>query len=142
MATAPWISRDRGLNSRRFVIQKALVEKHFPCFKCRLSHRHLACEGYIMPSEDCATYRVAISYKQDSVPRVRIKEPKITPSSSIHMYGDGSLCLYEPVESPWKALDNLHEKIIPWTAEWLVFYELNLAFGKWLGPEVPHGIAK
>ena len=62
MAKTPWISRDRGVDYRRFVIQKAVIEKHFPCFKCKLSHRHLECEGWITPSEDCATYRVAISY--------------------------------------------------------------------------------
>lgn len=37
--------------------------------------------------------------------------------------------------------DNLHDKIIPWTAEWLVYYELFKLDGKWLGPEAPHGLA-
>jgi hypothetical protein len=36
-------------------------------------------------------------------------------------------------------MDNLHQKIIPWIAEWLVYYELYLICGKWLGPEAPHG---
>jgi len=142
MAKIRWISRDRGVDYRRFVIQKALIEKHFPCFKCRLSHRHLECEGFITPSENCDTYRVAISYDQDGVPKVRIKEPQITPLASIHMYRTGALCLYQPAEDPWKTSDNIHEKIIPWTAEWLVFYELYLMCGKWLGPEAPHGVAK
>lgn len=57
------------------------------------------------------------------------------------MYNDGALCLYEPRATPWKSSDSLHEKIIPWTAEWLVFYELFLICGKWLGPEAPHGIS-
>ena len=141
MARNPWISRDPGVDYRRFVIQKALVEKHFPCFKCRLSHRNLECEGFITPSIDCATYRIAISYEQDGIPRVKIKEPQITPSSRIHMYDNGTLCLYQPKETPWQSSDNLHEKIIPWTAEWLVFYELYLMCGKWLGPEALHGIS-
>ena len=139
MAKIPWISRDRSVDYRRFVIQKALIEKHFPCFKCKLSHRHLECEGFITPSEDCTTYRVAISYEQDGVPRVRIKTPHVIPSASIHMYGNGTLCLYKPTENPWKSSDNIHEKIIPWTAEWLVFYELYLMCDKWLGPEAEHG---
>lgn len=139
MAKNPWISRDRGVDYRRFVMQKALIEKHFPCFKCKHSHRLLECEGYITPSEDCATYRVAISYEQDGVPKVRIKDPQIIPSADIHMYGTGALCLYQPAEDPWKSSDNIHEKIIPWTAEWLVFYELYLMCGKWFGPEAAHG---
>ena len=54
------------------------------------------------------------------------------------MYANGTLCLYKPTDDPWKPSDNIHEKIIPWTAEWLVFYELYLMCGKWLGPEAPH----
>jgi hypothetical protein len=55
------------------------------------------------------------------------------------MYSSGDLCLYDFREQPWMATDNLHEKIIPWVAEWLVYYELFLLTGKWLGPEAPHG---
>jgi hypothetical protein len=140
MAKRHWISRDYGIGERLFAIQKALVEKHFPCFECGMSHRCLECEGVITPSEGCGTYRVRISYARGGVPRVKIKDPQIIPSSAIHMYNDGTLCLYEPCETPWKSSDSLHEKIIPWTAEWLVFYELFLICGKWLGPEAPHGI--
>ena len=75
MAKTPWISRDRGADYRRFVMQKALIEKYFPCFKCKLSHRHLQCEGVIRPSEDCDTYRIAISYEQDGVPKVPDQTP-------------------------------------------------------------------
>ncbi len=140
MAKIRWISRDRAAEYRRFVVQKALIEKHFPCFRCRLAHRRLICEGKIQPSEGCNVYLIGISYEQEGVPRVRIKGPKITPSVKIHMYRSGHLCLYEPMEDPWKRSDNIHEKIIPWTAEWLVFYELYLICGKWLGPEAPHGV--
>ena len=139
MEMNPWPKRNRSAEYRRFVIQKSLIEKHFPCFRCRLTHRHLKCEGIITPSENCNSYRIIISYEQGRVPRVCIKEPEITPFPEIHMYGDGTLCLYKPTDDPWKRLDNIHEKIIPWTAEWLVFYELYLLCGKWLGPEAEHG---
>ena len=45
------------------------------------------------------------------------------------MYDNGALCLYKPAETPWKLSDNLQKKIIPWAAEWLVFYELYLMCG-------------
>ena len=138
MARKTWIKRDRATDYRRFVVQKALIEKHFPCFKCTLSHRRLRCEGLITPSDHCDTYKIAISYEQNGIPEVRIKEPEIAPSIDIHMYGDGTLCLYKPSDDPWTVEDNVHEKIIPWTAEWLVFYELYLLYGKWLGPEASH----
>jgi hypothetical protein len=138
MAKTPWTSRDRSLEYRRFVMQKLLIEKQFPCFKCKHSHRLLKCEGCITPSQGCDTYRVAISYAQEGIPKVLIKDPQIEPSPTIHMYGTGALCLYFPAEDPWRSSDNIHEKIIPWTAEWLVFYELYLIGGKWLGPAAPH----
>ena len=138
MAKSRWNDRDRGLDGRRFVAQKALVEKHFPLFGCRLSHRRLVCEGVITPSQECDAYRIVISYTQNGVPRVMIKDPHIEPSAAIHMYNNGDLCLYHPDETPWKPTDNLHEKIIPWTAEWLLFYELYKIYGKWLGPEATH----
>jgi hypothetical protein len=48
---------------------------------------------------------------------------------------------YQPNEDPWKLSDDIHQKIIPWTAEWLVFYELYQIYGEWLGPEAPHGVS-
>lgn len=141
MAKKPWFKQDRAADYRRFVFQKTLVEKYFPCFRCRLSRRLLKCEGIITPSENCDTYRVAISYEQGGIPEVRIKEPEIAYSPDIHMYSDGTLCLFKPSENPWTGRENIHEKIVPWTAEWLVFYELYRLCGKWLGPEAPHGFS-
>jgi hypothetical protein len=138
MAMTRWNSRDRGVDYRRFAIQKALVEKHFVSVRCRLRHRHLKCEGVIVPSEDCAAYHVSIPYKQDNVPDVRITKPEIVPSQEIHMDANGTLCLYKSTDDPWKPSDNILENIIPWTAERLVFYELYLLEGKWLGPQAQH----
>jgi len=126
---------------RRFVMQKALVEKHFPCFECCFKKRRLTCVGQITPAEGCATYTVQIEYRSGGIPEVRILDPKVSWDKDIHMYRNGALCLYYPPETPWKHTSNLHETIIPWTAEWLVFYELYLLKGAWLGKSAPHGPA-
>lgn len=139
MVMNPWISRNRSAEYGRFVLQKQLVEKYFPCFHCRFLNRRLTCKGQITPSEDCDTYTISISYPFEGVPRVWVTHPQVSPSTRTHVYRNGDLCLYEPRESPWGRLDNIHQKIIPWMAEWLVFYELYLISGKWLGPEAPHG---
>jgi hypothetical protein len=34
---------------------------------------------------------------------------------------------------------NIHETIIPWTAEWIVFYEIWRITGQWHGLAAPHG---
>lgn len=122
------------------VRQKSLVERNFPCFSCTLSVHpsELVCTGEIQPCPECDTYKVQITLTKGGVPRVRIVSPRIEPRAAIHMYSNGTLCLYDHREQPWKVDDNLHEKIIPWTAEWLVYYELFKLDGKWLGPEAPH----
>jgi hypothetical protein len=132
--------RDRAAEYRNFVLQKTFMEKRFPGFRCALHNNFLVCEGEITPSEHCATYTVNVSYKNGGIPTVRIRRPQIPRVSwgRVHIYREGSLCLYDHREHPWRWNDNLHEKIIPWTAEWLVFYELFLMCGKWLGPEAPH----
>lgn len=101
----------------------------------------LECTGEIKPSEHCATYVFEISYKNGGIPEVRIQRPVVPQSvwGQVHIFPNGTLCLYDHREQPWLWTDNLHEKIIPWTAEWLVFYELFLMCNKWLGPEAPHG---
>ena len=79
-----------------------------------------------------------IVYRPEREPQVFVLSPQIEAHQDIHLYSNGSLCLYYPVESPWKHTDNLHEKIIPWTSEWLLFYEIYLLEGKWLGKSVAH----
>lgn len=123
----------------RFVMQKTLVERNFPCFACSFTNRRLTCIGKITPAEGCRTYAVRIDYCSGGIPEVRITSPRIDWNKDIHMYRNGTLCLYYPPETPWKHTRNLHETIMPWTAEWLVFYELYLLKGVWLGKSVPHG---
>jgi hypothetical protein len=139
MGRSIWIPKDRGANRRRFFAQKALVEKFFPCFRCRYSKRlQLECIGEVTPAVHCPSYKILVHYQYDGVPTVGITDPLITPLPEIHMYKDRSLCLYFPKDDQWKISDDLHKKIIPWVAEWLVFYELYLLTGKWLGPTAPH----
>jgi len=132
--------RDRAAEYRQFVLQKQLVEKHFPFFRCALRRNVLECVGEIVPSVHCCPYQIGIRYQYESIPQVRIRRPEIR--QRVHMYRDGTLCLYDHREKPWSPRDNIHEKIIPWTAEWLVFYELQLLSGKWWGPEASHGDAE
>ena len=127
---------------RRFVLQKKLMNQFFPGFLCTYSRRRLTCLGKITPSEGCDTYTVKIDYVAGETPKVWILNPKIRMNSDTHVYADGSLCLYYPPESPWKNTDNLHEKTLPWIAEWLVFYELYLIKGVWLGKSAPHPLPR
>lgn len=118
------------------------MQKHFPCFDCSLKKGILICTGTIQPSEHCDKYYLTVTLKQGGVPKVRITKPRIQPSPKIHMFEDGSLCLYDFRDESWTEKANIHETIIPWTAEWLVYYELFIDTGVWFGPEAPHGDKK
>lgn len=115
-----------------------MMRKHFPCFNCSVMGRVLTCVGEITPSEGCDTYKVKICLPVGMTPRVKVLNPKIEYDRRIHMYACGHLCLYKPKDQPWMETDYVHEKILPWTAEWLVYYELFLITGEWLGPEASH----
>jgi hypothetical protein len=121
--------------------EKHLIEKHYSCFKCIVDKIGLTCNGYIQPDEESIKYKVQIKY-QGGAPKVFIRSPKIDYNSKIHVYDDKSLCLYYPKEDPWNNKKHLYDTIIPWVSEWLVYYELFLLTGKWLGPEQTHGSKK
>ena len=139
MVKKRYTPRRRVDPSKHLATQKFHMKRHFPCFECSLQNGVLECVGEITPCEECATYKIRIRLRRGFTPKVRVLEPKVQPSSKIHTFSNGDLCLYDHRKHPWMTDDNLHEKIVPWTAEWLVYYELFLMTGEWLGPEAPHG---
>ncbi len=130
---------DKAYLYQRCVAQKNCIERNFDCFSCKIfKSDQLVCFGEIAPDIDSDTYTVRIRYHPLEVPKVHIMSPEIINSPNIHRYADMSLCLYFPPDDPWKKTDLIHKKLIPWTSEWLVYYELYLHTGDWLGPEAPH----
>ncbi len=122
-----------------FILEKNRLKKYFPFLRCTLQSNQLTCQGSITPSEGCDTYKIKLVYRKGKTPRVYIVDPPIEPNPKYHMYKEGSLCLFDPRVSPWRPDMMLHDTIIPWIAEWLVFYELWKDTGEWFGPEAPHG---
>lgn len=92
----------------------------------------------LRPSPESVTYQVRINYEPNASPKVFVVSPRLVGKPP-HLYRDGSLCLY------WHEYTNsmgFGETIVPWTAEWLFFYELWQVQGEWLAPESQHGGAK
>lgn len=118
--------------------QKGHIENFYDCFECKIDGKTLYCYGKITPSDFSTTYKCRIKYKFGTVPEVTIMEPDIDYDFSAHMYKYKELCLYDPREQPWSREDLIADTIIPWLAEWLVYYELYQITGKWEGPEAPH----
>lgn len=57
-----------------------------------------------------------------------------------HIYGNPhnpampALCLYDPEDTSWTGYDYIASTIVPWTSEWLFFYEYWKISGEFLGP--------
>lgn len=54
-----------------------------------------------------------------------------------HVYPGNALCLYYEQEFVGSE-DFIADTIVPWTSEWLYFYEHWMSTGLWLGAEAPH----
>ncbi len=93
--------------------------------------------GRLAPTDESAPYEISVAYRLGGIPKVRVLKPAIQPEAP-HRYGDGSLCLYWPVEWDWQGDRLIAETIVPWTSHWLYLYELWQVTGVWLGPSAPH----
>lgn len=119
-----------------------LVKRRFPGFDCRIKGRKLVCRGKLKPTEHSEAYRIEVSYTPWGTPDVRILSPHIEPKRELHFYDTGNLCLYDWREQPWQDKWHLADTVIPWTAEWLLYYEIYVLTGKWIGKSAIHGDAK
>ncbi len=75
------------------------------------------------------------------MPLVRVSDLKPDSNGALpHYYHDKqALCLYDAVD--WRPWMKLADTIVPWTVEWLWFYELWKATGEWHGSGGNHIIA-
>lgn len=131
----PAIIPNRG---RLLAAEKYLLEKHYSFVSVIIKGATLHCRGWCQPSEYSTVYHYKIIYKPNRPPQVFVVSPSIVYNDEIHMYGDGSLCLYYPKDFSWTSSSNLYNTIIPWTHEWFIFYELYLITGEWKHPFINH----
>jgi hypothetical protein len=127
------IPTNRADQYRKIVREQALLREKFPFLNSRISGFELTCRGRIQPTEHSRSYRIEIRYAPWDSPEVRVVDPKIEFTKGAHMYHNDTLCLYDWREQPWQKNWHLHETIVPWAAEWLLYYELWLLTDKWLG---------
>lgn len=124
---------------RKVVGEQALLRQRFPFLNSGIKGLELTCRGHIQPTEHSRSYRFEIHYAPWDSPEVRVIDPKIEFTKGAHMYHNDTLCLFDWREQPWQRHWHLHQTIVPWMAEWLVFYELFLLTGKWRGKSAAHG---
>lgn len=128
----------RHIGYAMLVMEKMRVNRDFPHFQTQLRGLQLICTGRTNPSDESQQYKIQIAYAYDGAPQCRILEPQIAVDPQIHMYKNGTLCLYDWREQSWNPVYHLSETVIPWIAEWLVYYELFQMTGRWLGKAASH----
>lgn len=119
--------------------QKYHLDKDYDFLESTIVNGHLISTGMVQPN-GCDRYQIRIDWTAGKTPKVTILNKEIEPSDEIHMYKDQSLCLFYPLDLKWQNHLKISDYIIPWTIEWIVFYELYQVTGKWFGKEAAHGI--
>lgn len=120
--------------------QQIALMQSYPNATCYIHRSTLTWEGSIRPSPLSRFYRVTITYKVGKRPLVTVtgdELPGLDRSDFPHWFSIDrrnktvNVCLHLPHE--FDASQLISECIIPWTAEWLYFYEIWLATGEWCG---------
>ena len=95
----------------------------------------------IKPTPLSNEYNVVIKYSLKGSPEVWVKGDNLEKIDAIdfpHIYETDKernmvkICLYLP-GLDWNKSKYISNTIVPWTVEWLYFYEVWLATGKWCG---------
>lgn len=126
--------------------QLQILSKDFPSGEVKAqSLRHLVWETDIVPSPNSAKYRICINYTIGKRPEVYVIDPPelIRPEGEKnlpHVFSSEKqlICLHFGPFEEWDDSMFLARKIVPWASEWLLFYELWVITGKWLGEGIDH----
>lgn len=124
----------RHAATRSPVQQAFALHARFPEVRADIKRGRLIWTGAIQPTPLSRTYRVQITYMAGRVPVVRVQEPVLEgrPDEPLpHVYGDGTLCLH--LAGEWTPEMLIVDTTLPWTAEWLINYEIWQATGGWHG---------
>lgn len=122
--------------SLNFGMQDSHIKKKFPIFELKREGTECYWIGYLQPTANSLRYKVKIIYHPYK-PKVYVLEPEVLQFAP-HRYVDESLCLYHPNDHSFNGEKLIADTIIPWTSEWLYFYEVWLEEGVWWGREAPH----
>jgi hypothetical protein len=108
-----------------------------PNARSRIRHRTrtLTSVFELQPTPDTCRYTVKLCYRLGWRPEVRVLHPTLQVRDGAdqipHSFGDNQLCLH--LDGEWRPTMSLADTIVPWTSDWLLYYELWLATGAWQG---------
>jgi hypothetical protein len=116
--------------------QKYFINKNYSIFKTKIKNERLICKG-VFEIEGCQDYEVDIRFTPGMPPKVTFPKLVVESKFDIHLYNDGSLCLYYPAEQNWTDYTKISDYTIPWIVEWIYLYEIWKLTGKWEAKSSP-----
>jgi hypothetical protein len=129
------------VRAANLALQLVAIQRGFPDAEGRVQHGELVCAMPLQPTEASRTYTIRLAHRHGRQPKITISDPilQVHPEAPglPHVYPGDELCLYYGGE--WNDSQLLATTVVPWTAEWLLHYELWLATGEWLGGGTSHG---
>lgn len=129
--------------------QLTAMRRQWPDFDGRrMGNGTLVWRGPLKPKAQL--YRIAIIWHPVNMilPHVVVIDPPLRPRPGgtyaeiphLIFYPEkpefSGLCLFDPEGREWTPADLIADTTVPWTAEWLVYYELWHMMGEWLAPSV------
>jgi len=134
---------------KNVAIQLLNLKSKYECLDSKLGIGKLIWKQRVRPSELSRTYDITVKYN-GKIPEVYLynqgimtKEDEYIPHCFRRHYKNKEdeyvkLCLYYPRYHEWSNDMFLSETVIPWTIDWLYYYELWRITGKWLGGGIEH----
>lgn len=127
-------------------VQTSILAKYYPNGVVKTQTlRRLVWETDVVPTANSVTYRIRLDYTMNQRPNVYVIEPPVLARPKgvdklPHVFDTEKqqICLHYGPFGEWDATMFLALKIVPWASEWLLFYELWVITGEWLGEGVGH----
>lgn len=134
---APPASRRLGLAHQALALRSRYPDEPPPA----LHRGELRWRVRLRPMPLSTLYTVQIVVGPSRHPRVSVLDPPLQDRGAglPHVYDTGDLCLYYDEFDP--ARDLIAYTVLPWTCEWLYYYELWLTTGEWFGGGIDHSPA-
>lgn len=112
-----------------------------PSFEGQLGPNSWIAAFDLRPTPASRSYRVQITFLSSRSPQVHVLFPDMyalangrkLPHVYLPLVHPAQLCLFHPVRDDWARHLRVSETIVPWTAEWLLHFELWLATNTWRG---------
>jgi hypothetical protein len=109
--------------------------RRYPNSKIVRLHERLVWLGTLTPADYTASYEVLIDHQIGKSPLIYVARPRLQlleGQALPHVYPLNTLCLFLG-DREWHQSIPIADTLVPWASEWLLFYELWLATGEWLG---------